>query len=58
MPAINALLLVKNVVKPVGWAISYHKDPNYDPVCHFEFWGRPIKDNFKSQEINVTVKSI
>ena len=43
LPVINALLLEKNVVKPVGWAISHHKDPNYEPVCHFEFWGRLFK---------------
>ena len=43
LPVINALLLVKNLIKPVGWAISHHKDPNCEPVCHFEFWGRPFK---------------
>ena len=25
LPVINALLLVKNVIKPVGWAISHQK---------------------------------
>ena len=28
------LLLMKNLVKPVGWAISHLKYPTYD--CHFE----------------------
>ena len=46
LPIINALLLVKNVIKPVGWAISHQKDPNYEPVCHFEFWGRPLGVDF------------
>ena len=43
LPGINALLLVKNLIKPVAWAISHHKDRNYEPVCHLEFWCRPFK---------------
>ena len=35
-----SIFLGKNLVNLVGWAISYLKVPNYEPVCLFEFWGR------------------